>query len=69
MNLARSLGADAVVGSFQGYHWIYWLGPALGGGPAMAVYYILKAVNFETCSPEQDMEKEPEPCDCPRCRR
>ena len=66
MNPARSLGPDAVVGSFPGYHWIYWFGPALGGGLAVAVYYILKAANFETCSPEQDAERDP--WDCPRCR-
>ena len=30
LNPARSFGPDVVTGTFDGYHWIYWLGPAMG---------------------------------------
>jgi aquaporin related protein len=46
LNPARSLG-PAVVSGFQGYHWIYWLGPVLGAGVASAVFLGLKILEPE----------------------
>ena len=43
MNPARSLG-PAVVTGFEGYHWIYWLGPALGAGLASGAFALIGAV-------------------------
>lgn len=39
---ARSFGPAVVARSFPGYHWIYWLGPALGACLAAAFYELLK---------------------------
>lgn len=38
LNPARSFG-PAVVEGFVGYHWIYWVGPALGAGLGSAVFW------------------------------
>jgi aquaporin rerated protein, other eukaryote len=40
LNPARSFGPDVVSG-FQGYHWIYWVGPLLGAALSAGVYWIL----------------------------
>jgi len=42
MNPARSLGTSVITGDFQaGHHWIYWVGPILGGIAAGLVYQML----------------------------
>lgn len=46
---ARSFGPAVVAGSFPGYHWIYWLGPALGAALAAGFYKFLKYL--EVCFP------------------
>ncbi|KAL6901093.1 aquaporin-like protein [Trichoderma evansii] len=53
INPARSFG-PAVVTSFTGYQWIYWVGPFLGALLAFAVYTILKWMEYHTANPGQD---------------
>ncbi|OAX83267.1 hypothetical protein ACJ72_02378 [Emergomyces africanus] len=60
LNPARSLGPDVVNRSFPGYHWIYWLGPALGSLIAVGWYWFLRALRFQTCNPGQDNDCERE---------
>ncbi|PWW71958.1 aquaporin-like protein [Tuber magnatum] len=54
LNPARSLGPAVVTRDFPGYHWIYWVGPALGAALGAAVYKILLLVNYKTLNPGQD---------------
>jgi hypothetical protein len=42
--------------SFPGYHWIYWVGPALGSLLAAFVYHILEAFGWKTANPGQDYD-------------
>ncbi|KAL3951734.1 hypothetical protein ACCO45_013451 [Purpureocillium lilacinum] len=53
INPARSFG-PAVVTSFTGYQWIYWLGPFLGSFLAFALYTLLKWLDYRTANPGQD---------------
>lgn len=46
LNPARSFGPAVVVG-FTGYHWIYWLGPALGSAVASGAYWLINFVKQE----------------------
>jgi aquaporin related protein len=47
MNPARTFGIAAILGDFT-HHWLYWLGPILGGICASIVYQmILKAEPVE----------------------
>ena len=43
-----------VLHSFNGYHWIYWVGPILGALLASSFYMFIKALEYETVNPEQD---------------
>ncbi|KAH6608105.1 aquaporin [Trichoderma cornu-damae] len=54
INPARSLGPAAVIGSFRGYHWIYWLGPCLGALLSFGVYSLLKVLEYQVANPGQD---------------
>ncbi len=59
LNPARSFGPDVVLGSFDGYHWIYWVGPFLGSLVAVLFYKIVKSLEYETANPGADFnEKE-----------
>ncbi|XTI89308.1 aquaporin-like protein [Cenococcum geophilum] len=56
MNPARSFGPDVVLGTFNGYHWIYWVGPFLGSLVAILFYRIVKVLEYETANPGQDFD-------------
>lgn len=58
LNPARSFGPCVVLRSFPGYHWIYWLGPALGSLLAVCFYRLIKILEFETANPGQDFNKQ-----------
>ncbi|KPV76267.1 uncharacterized protein RHOBADRAFT_10302, partial [Rhodotorula graminis WP1] len=47
LNPARSIGPDIVIGTFDFYHWIYWLGPAMGACLAVAFWKLIRYVHFE----------------------
>ncbi|KAI8960521.1 aquaporin-like protein [Daldinia sp. FL1419] len=54
VNPARSFGPAVVLGSFETYHWIYWVGPILGSLVASGFYIFIKALEYETVNPQQD---------------
>ncbi|KAK4683844.1 hypothetical protein P7C73_g6376, partial [Tremellales sp. Uapishka_1] len=55
LNPARSFGPAVVLKTFSGYHWIYWLGPAMGATLAAGFYKMLKWFQYETVlGPEED---------------
>ncbi|KAI0203758.1 aquaporin-like protein [Astrocystis sublimbata] len=58
LNPARSFGCAVVGPSFPGYHWIYWLGPALGALIAAGYYRFVKALHYEEANPGQDMSNQ-----------
>lgn len=58
LNPARSLGCAVAARSFPGYHWIYWVGPFLGGLLAAAVYRLAKYANYEEANAGQDASDE-----------
>ncbi|EON66335.1 hypothetical protein W97_05728 [Coniosporium apollinis CBS 100218] len=61
LNPARSFGPNVILGTFEGYHWIYWAGPALGSIVAVVFYRLIKVLEYETANPGQDFnEKEAE---------
>ncbi|KAI9655713.1 MAG: hypothetical protein M1821_005148 [Bathelium mastoideum] len=55
LNPARSFAPCVAVRSFEGYHWIYWIGPMLGSLLAVAFYKFVKVLEYETANPGQDM--------------
>jgi hypothetical protein len=56
LNPARSFGPDVVNHTFDGYHWLYWLGPALGSLLAVVFYRLIKVLEYETANPGQDFD-------------
>jgi aquaporin related protein len=56
LNPARSFGPDVVLGTFDSYHWIYWIGPLLGAILAAVFYRLLKNLEYETASPGVDSD-------------
>jgi len=55
LNPARSFG-PAVITSFPGYHWIYWIGPCFGALLAYGFYMLLKFGEYQTANPGQDFD-------------
>ncbi|GAA5835543.1 hypothetical protein JCM5353_002392 [Sporobolomyces roseus] len=49
LNPARSFGPAVVTRSFVSYHWIYFIGPALGAVLAAGFYRFIKFLEYETC--------------------
>ncbi|GAB7351743.1 hypothetical protein MBLNU459_g2326t1 [Dothideomycetes sp. NU459] len=56
LNPARSFGPAVVDRNFEGYHWIYWVGPVLGSLVAAGFYKFIKVLEYETANPGQDMD-------------
>ena len=56
VNPARTLGPCVVLHSFYTYHWIYWVGPILGSLVASGFYKFIKALEYETVNPGQDLD-------------
>ncbi|KAF2111974.1 aquaporin [Lophiotrema nucula] len=54
LNPARSFGCAVAAKQFPGYHWIYWVGPLLGGAIAAGYYRFVKYFNYEEVNPGQD---------------
>ncbi|KAK0113365.1 hypothetical protein ONS95_013619 [Cadophora gregata] len=54
INPARSFGPDVILGDFKGNHWIYYIGPLMGGLLAAVFYKLLKFLEFSTANPGQD---------------
>ncbi|KAK2740050.1 Aquaporin-2-like protein 2 [Colletotrichum kahawae] len=54
INPARSLGSAVAGRSFPGYHWIYWVGPAMGGVLGAMYYRFVKFIHYEEANPGQD---------------
>ncbi|KAL3228642.1 Aquaporin-1 [Nakaseomyces bracarensis] len=67
VNPARSFGAALAARSFPVYHWIYWIGPLLGGLLAWFIWQILQWLHYseyvarEKAAAAAEKEK---PCDC-----
>ncbi|CZT03872.1 related to aquaporin [Rhynchosporium agropyri] len=60
LNPARAFAPNVVMGSFPGYHWIYWLGPALGSLLASGFYALIKFLNYEEVNGDQDKASDEE---------
>lgn len=58
LNPARSFGPAVVTGRFEGYHWIYWIGPFLGTLTAYAFYELMKFSEYKTVNPGQDLNDQ-----------
>lgn len=60
LNPARSLGPSVAARQSPGYHWTYYVGPALGATVAALYYRFVKRWHYEEANPDQDatgMEK------------
>lgn len=58
VNPARSLGPDAVTGTFAGYSWIYYIAPYCAALFTAGFYWTLKWIRYETTSPDQDADEQ-----------
>jgi len=54
LNPARSFAPSVVERTFPHYHWIYWLGPAMGGVLAATYYRFVKHFDYEEANGDQD---------------
>lgn len=57
LNPARSFGPCVVLHEFPGYHWLYWVGPCLGGIVAALFYHFVKILEYETANPGADFNE------------
>ncbi|KAI9203158.1 aquaporin-like protein [Polychytrium aggregatum] len=53
LNPARSFAASLTTNTWDS-HWIFWVGPILGGLIAAAIYKIFKVARYEQLNPNQD---------------
>lgn len=61
LNPARSFGPCVANRNFQGYHWIYWLGPAFGACISGGYFRFVKYFNYEeVANPGQDAADDEE---------
>ncbi|KAF2738399.1 aquaporin-like protein, partial [Polyplosphaeria fusca] len=56
LNPARSFGPDVILRTFDGYHWIYWVGPMLGAIIAVIFYRLIKLLEYESANPGADSD-------------
>lgn len=54
VNPARSFGPCVAAASFEGYHWIYWIGPFLGSLISAGFFHFIKFFNYQEANPGQD---------------
>jgi len=54
LNPARSFGPAVITANFATYHWVYWVGPALGSVTAAGFYKLLILLEYTTANPGQD---------------
>jgi len=54
LNPARSFAVCVVRGTFTHYHWIYWVGPALGSLLSTVFYLLVRKLEYWTVSPGAD---------------
>jgi len=54
LNPARSFATSVVHGNFPHYHWIYWVGPALGSLLSTGFYLLVRKLEYWTVNPEAD---------------
>jgi len=54
VNTARAFGSAVATRTFDGAHWIYWVGPSLGSLLAAALYTVMKAVHYWELNPGAD---------------
>ena len=57
MNPTRSLGTAVVLGQFDN-HWVYWVGPLLGGALAAVFYQLVLRAREQTKKPTVNSNKE-----------
>ncbi|BGO90161.1 hypothetical protein NBRC10512_002554 [Rhodotorula toruloides] len=60
LNPARTFGPCVVQHKFESYHWLYWVGPALGALVASGFYHLIKYLEYETVLSEDDEDEEDE---------
>jgi len=53
-NPARSFGTCLVHGKFTHYHWIYWVGPAMGSLLSTGFYLLVRKLEYWTVNPGAD---------------
>lgn len=58
LNPARSFGPAVAAKSFPGYHWIYWVGPAIGAGVAVLAYKLIKLGHRGTLQQEARLQNQ-----------